>query len=379
MIALTTDSPLQGAIDAMDRRSPVGSTMASADWERVPAEVRDRAFWISTLENERALVEARRRLAQVIAQQRDAAEAGGRVMDRGRFVLEMQEVLREVGYVPNPELRGTLQDVSSSLRLSLIWDMNLRMAAGYSQWNAEQNGVSLLRAPAQELIRVEGRVERRDWPRIWAEAGGQFYGEPGGDYPNAPGRMIALKTDPIWVRISQFGVPWAPFAWGSGMGLRNVRRRQAIELGVIEADAEPPRPRETPFNEGLSSSVAGWPEESRAKIQRTWGDAVRFEEDRAVYRRDLSVANPHRHKTISEELRDRRTEFIARHRDPAAGEWLIEALENIAEVETGQRSAVRLPSTRSRLARLRQLLPADLRVEWDANRAEVVVMKGGAR
>jgi hypothetical protein len=39
------------------------------------------------------------------------------------------------------------------------------------------------------------------------QAGGQIFG----------GRMIALKSDPIWTAISAFGTPYPPFDYNSGM------------------------------------------------------------------------------------------------------------------------------------------------------------------
>jgi len=372
MIRLTTDSPLQAAIDSMDARSPVGSRMNSREWETTAAEVRDKAFWISTLEDERVLADAQRRIREAIAQQRDTAAAGGRVMERGRFVLEMQDILDEVGYQPDPEKRGTLQDLSSSRRLSLVYAMNLDMAQGFANWKAKQNEVSLTRAPAQELIRVEARRERRDWPRIWAENGGKFYGEPSSDYPYAPGRMMAPVNDRIWAAISRFDTPWPPFDWGSGMGLRAVRRRNAIELGVIGENDPPPSPQDKPFTANLRASVKGLDVPARQRIQKKLGDTLAFDGDEASYVRDLGPTNPHRHKTIPEELRDRAAEFVARF----AGELPddVSLLERIADVVTGREAVVRISGSAATFDRLtRALNDARVSLAFDAIANVIIV------
>lgn len=313
MINFATDQPLGEAIGSMDRRTPIGSMMTSAEWERAPLEIRDRSFWMAKVLNERVLAEAQRRLLQAIKQQRDAAEAGGRVMERGRFVLEMQDILRQVGYQPDPAKKGTLQDISSSRRLSLVWDMNLAQARGYATWKAQQEKGALYRAPAQELVRVMNRRERRLWPRIWAALGGKFYGKPGRDYPEAPGRMIALVNDPIWSAISQFGTPWPPFRWGSGMGLRSIFRREALSLRATDGtpllpeDAPPQLPQAMPqgFNTGLRISVRGVQDAGIERLRSEFGDAVRFDGTIASYQRDLSPANEHREEPVEVELRNR--------------------------------------------------------------------------
>lgn len=267
MITLSTSTPLKEAAAAMGRRSPVGSVLSSAEWEGVAPEIRERAFFMARVESEKILHAARRRIAQRINMERDRAEDGGRVMERSRFIVEMQALLDEMGYRPDPDHAGGLRDFSSHRRLRLVWDMNLAMAHGHAQWKGGQDEVALKTRPAQELIRVMPRREMRNWPKIWEVSGGKFYGKPGPDYPLAAGRMIALKTDPIWRAISRFETPWAPFDWGSGMGLRPVRRREALELGVVKPGDPPQKPLGTPFNEGARASVKGLPAASRRAIE----------------------------------------------------------------------------------------------------------------
>ncbi|MBR0198127.1 MAG: hypothetical protein IJQ34_08330, partial [Kiritimatiellae bacterium] len=66
---------------------------------------------------------------------------------------------------------------------------------------------------------------RGDWPKRWQKAGGKIF--PGG-------RMIALKDDPVWVKLSVFDNPFPPFDWGSGMGLEDIGRKEAVKLGLID-------------------------------------------------------------------------------------------------------------------------------------------------
>ena len=104
--------------------------------------------------------------------------------------------------------------------------------------------------PAQELIRLwepqGGPQARRDWAQRWIDAGGISRG----------GRMIAPKDSPIWTHpaLSRFGHPYPPFDYNSGMGLEDVARDEAEDLGVIPRGAKV-QPQERDYNQALQASV----------------------------------------------------------------------------------------------------------------------------
>ena len=131
------------------------------------------------------------------------------------------------------------------------------------------------------LRRVMNRMEARDWPRIWDQAGGEFFDGPGSndDYPRAQGRMIAAKNDPVWTLISRFGTPWPPFDWGSGMGLRGIDREEAEALGVIDP-ADVVLPLSTPFNRELEASLIGIAPARRSAIAESMAGDVSIDGDR---------------------------------------------------------------------------------------------------
>lgn len=264
MPRIATDRPLQRAVEQITRKTPVGSSMSSAEWELVAADVRFRAMFSARVEDERLLAEMQERLQARI----ELAKREGRTMDRGVFMEEMRQILRENGYQrPQGVKRGSLQDLRSHRRLGLIWDMNLAQAQGYARWQADMTVEGLENEPCYELIRVMERMEHRDWPAIWRMAGGQFFDGPGSndDYPLSEGRMIALKTDPIWRTISRFNTPWPPFEWGSGMGLRGVGRSESDAFGITLPN-QVFTPLRVPFNDQLEASVAGIPEAGRSRL-----------------------------------------------------------------------------------------------------------------
>lgn len=278
MPASITIEPLQTAADQFRQKTVVPSKRTSDQWEALPAEIRMRSMFSAQVESERILAEAKARLQSRL----DLEKRDGRTMDRGVFIEEMRNILLDSGYRrPKGVKRGSLRDLKSSRRLGLIFDMNVAQAQGYAKWKLGMTPQGLANEPAQELVRIKSKIEVRNWPQIWRYVGGKFFGGYGAnkDYPASHGRMIALKTDPIWTQISRFGTPWPPFDWGSGMGLRNIDRREAEALGLITPE-DTLEPLDSPFNENLEASLASIPEDGRERIAEALQGEVMVEDDK---------------------------------------------------------------------------------------------------
>jgi len=157
----------------------------------------------------------------------------GRIMELGLFIRQMREVMDDLGGYAEPGKIPDPTDLYSSQSLGRIWKMCIEQAQGYHHWKMAMDKDILQASPAMELVQLEKQSEPCDWPTVWEQHGGKFYGIPRLDYPQAPGHMIALNTDEIWLSINRFGVPWKPFVWDSGMGTINVRRKEALELGLL--------------------------------------------------------------------------------------------------------------------------------------------------
>jgi len=163
--------------------------------------------------------------------------------DRATQRAELKKLLATLKYEPVAGEEGSLTDLSSDRRLNLILDQNLAQAQGYGRWAQGQDPSVLDQWPAQELVRVIDSDKKRDWAARWAEAGGTFYG----------GRMIALKNDPIWTRLSRFGTPYPPFDFNSGMDVADIDRDEAEALGLIAPDAQI-APQSRDFNTDLQAT-----------------------------------------------------------------------------------------------------------------------------
>lgn len=244
------------------------SKIDSSQWASIQAGLRDRAFFISTVMEVRVAHETRELSAKVAAGELSASEFRDRV----------RKALSATGYEAKED-EGTIKDLTTRRRLDLILQTNVRQARGYVQHLEATSQGALLAEPAYELIRVRERAQPRDWITRWKKAGGKIY-------PGA--RMIALKTDPIWVAISRFGNPFPPFDFGSGMGIRGIRRSEALQLGVITPETPPQKPPEIHFNGSLQAEVPVRDDSQEAeKLRAFFGDQIDFRQNTAHWRGHL--------------------------------------------------------------------------------------------
>lgn len=178
-----------------------------------------------------------------------AREAGDRplLLSLPEAKARILDELNRVNYRPAPEDEGTIKDFTTDARLDLVVETNEAVVHGHGSWVAAQDPVLLDAFPAQELVRISPASEPRNWPLRWMMAGGTTYG----------GRMVALKGAPVWEALGNnslfpdaLGNPYPPFAFNSGMDIRDVSRAEAEELGLIARGAPAPKPSPRALTEG---------------------------------------------------------------------------------------------------------------------------------
>jgi len=259
-----TAAPLPTAVEHLSRKAIIPSILRSADWAKFPAQLRDRSEFSSGVEDMRFLQTVQDKLLNVVKMQREQVKYGEAFVNRDSFIADLRQVAREQGIGTGA---GDLTDVQSYARLGLIYDMQISQAQNFARWKMDQDQDILNAFPAQELLRVEDRVNKRDWQSRWRAAGGNFYA----------GRMIALKNAEIWVNISAFGTPWPPFDWGSGMGVRDVSRRSAVDLGLIKPD-EQVVPDDMGFNDNLEVDISTLAPAFVEQLSNLFGTLVKISE-----------------------------------------------------------------------------------------------------
>ena len=274
--------------DALARfaaRGLVAADLSSSEWRDVPLALRERAFFSARIAHARRLQEIKdrvesllnpqtvRRADRVTPQNPDGFVTEG--LDPATARAEIKQIRQSIGYNPGDKA-GTIQDLSSDARINLQLKTNVESAQGYAGFLQGQSEGALEAFPAQELFRAEDRGEPRNWPTRWMQSGGQIFG----------GRMIALKSDPVWQTIGDstlfpdaLGNPYPPFAFNSGMWVRDVSREDAIALGLMAA-TDPVRTVLQDYNARLEASAQNLEPEVLQSLQTTFGDRIRITGDR---------------------------------------------------------------------------------------------------
>src|SRR6266404_7965781 len=138
-------------------------------------------------------------------------------------LLDIKSALETFGCKPHFEIDGVRQNLDDEW-LDMAIKINAAMVRGHRNFAKGLDPESLNAYPARELVQVEIGSEPYDWNARWTQSGGQMHG----------GRMIALRNDPVWLRISDFGHPHPPFAFESSMDAIDTSRVEAVELKLID-------------------------------------------------------------------------------------------------------------------------------------------------
>ena len=196
---------------------------------------------------------------QEIADTVDGLLSGKFGMAEARFRLFKK--LKQLGYDPAvgfpddmaaipPAERGTLQDLSSDARITLVLETNMRIAANYGRMVEGNSPYARYAYPAWELVRLYQRHTPRGtpeshtagWEARWRDAGDSVNWEGAVTQP-----MAALKDSPIWQALGDgaggyddtLSNPFPPFAFNSGLAWRAVDRKDCVLFGLITGEETP--------------------------------------------------------------------------------------------------------------------------------------------
>jgi hypothetical protein len=263
-------------VKSLEKRLPQGGPLKAKDWQqKVPLALRQRAQFSAQLENVRVIREIKTRLDNIANQIKESTAQGDAFVGQADFISDVRKIAIDQGLSDGS---AAITNIASIPRLALIYDTQTSMASGYGRYMSDLNPDALDEFPAQELIRIEDRKELRDWPSRWRAEGGDLI----------DGRMVALKTDPIWAAISYFGTPYPPFDFNSGMGLMDLDRTEAIDLGLIDDSYDPTSEDAQEgafnFNDALEASAENLTPEDETFLRKTFGDRIEFENGRVKWR-----------------------------------------------------------------------------------------------
>ncbi len=124
---------------------------------------------------------------------------GERFMSDGLFAEQMRELLWALGYSrPQGVDRRSIHNLKSFPALKRVFNVSTRLSQGAARRKIDLTSEGLENEPSYELVTEDEKLKER-----WRVLGGAK-------------NMIAEKTDPIWVQLSDFGWPWPPFSKDTG-------------------------------------------------------------------------------------------------------------------------------------------------------------------
>lgn len=257
------------AVQKLGARTPVGATLSSEQWARVPVALRERAFFSAKVQDARFLSDAKGFLDDFLQGTRETlpnGETALKVGGRAQFVEKLQAYAVAAGMEPlDPKARGGLKDPTSEKRLGLIFDTAVKAAQDFGTWKQGQDPDLLDAFPAQRFIRVrDARAPRAD--HLAHE----------GD--------VRLKSDlAYWIARNPFGVPWGPWGFGSGMDVEDVSREDAEDDGVLKPGAAV-EPVDRDLNDQLQASTRGLDPAILDRLKGEFGDQVEIAGDQVRWR-----------------------------------------------------------------------------------------------
>lgn len=203
------------------------------------------------------------------------------VLDGTMGEAEATRIIREgitkSGYKPEPGQEGTIKDLTTVHRQLINLRTNVALANGWVNDANRRKSANI--QPALKLVRGRNANEPRLWmQKLWPEAVAASGSKA------SPDRMAALIDDPVWLYLSDFGVPYTPLKWGSGMNQVAVFKTQAREWGLLPPKGAPPevKPPES-LNSTLEVAADQIPPEKRNEtLEKLDGLAV-FVKDKLVF------------------------------------------------------------------------------------------------
>lgn len=271
--------PIEEALDYHRLKNETGSKLNAEQWgSAVPVQIREVSQASATVESAGYLQRIQDGINEILSHAR--SELGG-LFNRSRFLDDLTHLATSEGLRPKADSSkfGSLQDVGSIARTDLIYEMQVGSAYGYAEWSRGMEGADLRLYPALELVRIRNSIKKRDWNTRWIEAG-QAVGWSGAiEHPH-----IALKTSPIWRKLSRFDRAFPPFDFNSGMWTEPVNRETAIRFGLATKTSTQ-KPDEKPYAEHWETSVADLSEELRDSLREAFPKSVKIVGDVAKWRK----------------------------------------------------------------------------------------------
>lgn len=280
---LQTMSASDFGLEFIQGRKEVAATLDSAEWSKVPYQLRERAFFSSKVNDIKTLQEVKTRVEAALTWK--PGDTSAPVMDSGLFAKEMRGILINGGVrTADATELGTLKDIMSTQRMKLVFDTQTAMARGWSEMKTGMDPDLLDAFPGYHFTRLMPKRNPRPggyWDAQWSQAVAAARGVGCILSPK-----MGLKTSPVWQALGNlgpFGNPFAPFAYGSGMGLEDADRYTCESVGLLKKD-EVIEPMKVPdLTDRMEEGISGIGADLISRIKGFFGDQVKIDGDKAVW------------------------------------------------------------------------------------------------
>lgn len=182
-----------------------------------PEEQVDR--WLAVPANQSAtFIAAARPAARAIFTALPALPLNGDIAS-GRVVLK--KALQQGNWIEHASELSRL--TNDDERLSRFVEQLTWQRRAAEAWQSNLQPVLLDEFPAYELRATSGRIKPGTKDR-WQQCGGRLFS----------GKMIAVKTDSVWARFSEFGKPFPPYDnFGHRLDVQDIDRDTAFRLRLV--------------------------------------------------------------------------------------------------------------------------------------------------
>lgn len=260
--------PFREAVGQLTARKLMPTSLGSRELAQLAQAIKRQSFFSARTTIEGLLERYQTGIESILNPKQVLREGALETVTEGHTAASLRkfikEYLREIEYAPDEDDRGTIKDLGSDARINLVVKTNVELAQGAGNF-VQGNAPEVIDAwPAQELYRQEARTTPRNWDGTTPEGDKALTGfgsrwmqaaQAVGDVDAArimeeTGRMVALKSSGIWQALGDFedglGNPYPPYAFNSGMWVKDVTRRESEALGLITS-GEAARPADFDF------------------------------------------------------------------------------------------------------------------------------------
>lgn len=227
---LLAPTTFETALQDRDVRALLPTSLSSDEISKLAPVIRQHGVFSSKVTDARHLTVIDNVLGMILDPEHNpdgSAREPGQYMNEARARMLLRAHLEQIGYQPAEGEEGGIKDLRSEQRIRVQLDYPVSFARNFGHAKQMNDPAVLDEFPGVRLLPSYAEEPRGDawWAARWKAAG--LPGPFGSD-------CVALRSDPGWTRLSIFGYPYPPFAWGSKREVEDVDRETCEAYGLLK-------------------------------------------------------------------------------------------------------------------------------------------------